>query len=112
LKKGSIGVMRELKEAASIQRLAGEVRLAEACLSRAPASVTPNDRKREIKAFLSPAAHSIFDFSSTTSLQGLLPSGACAPSAICRTRVLILIEQDRQNVGRTRAITIVVPDAS
>jgi hypothetical protein len=104
--------MQKLKKAPSIQNLAGEVRLVEACLSRAPASVTPNDHRREIKAFLFPAAHSIFDFSPTTSLQGLLPSGAAAPSAICHTRVLMLIKQYRKIVRRTRAIAIVAPGAS
>jgi hypothetical protein len=94
-----------------MQSLAGEVHLVEACLSRAPASVPSHDRRREIKTFLSPAAHSIFDFSSTTSLQGLLPSGtyARAPSAICRTPVLILIKQDRQNVRRTGSIAMSPP---
>ena len=97
-----------------MQSLAGEVGSVEACLSRAPASVPPNDPRRESKAFLSPAAHSIFEFSSTTSLRGLLPSGsyARAPSAICCTRVLILLKQDRQNVRRTGAIAIVAPGAS
>jgi hypothetical protein len=84
-----------------MQSLADELRLVEAFLSRAPASVPPNDR-REIKAFF------------VKRRPCLLPSVTCAraPSAICRTPVLTLIKQDRQYVRRTGSTAIVAPSAS